>query len=546
MDDNENERSPFNAFGEPDPTAPPATNLPEMEFGSTTDAGVPPPPSPHDASAQNGASVPPPPVPGVDQRYATPSSVPQPAAYTPPKKSRAGLVVGLVALAILLVAGVIISVLLIGRTSSSGDIANDVAGEVVEPGSVDEVVEEGAVEEGSDEVEADTLSEEDLPLGTVSDPTAEDVVAVEVADGEVDEIGGEIAANGFDSFTLELESGDTVEVTAQAGSATLDTILRAVDPDGEQVAGNDDADPSAGLPNRFDSQIEFTAASSGTYVIEVLGFDAAVEGPYLLTINRSGEQLDFVALIEDGSAQTGIEPFVEDQTTLDTGSNETESVEGRLGEPGAVDEYLLSLEAGERVRVLVEATGASQLDPVIEVFDSDFNSVGFNDDAESGLTTFDSELEFVAPVDDEYVFGVLPFGATFGDYTITIERSEGAAVEQSELADAPSSLFLSDGQQITVDGIATETEEAAFDLELERGDLISISVVGDAELDPIARLEFGGSLVAVNDDAFEQDAVPSGTDSVLVTSTAHTGIHTIVVRAFTGTAGGFTLTVQRN
>ena len=63
----------------------------------------------------------------------------------------------------------------------------------------------------------------------------------------------------------------------------LDTKIVVYGPNG--LAGeNDDADPAAGLPNTFDSQVIIQDTAAGTYTIEARSFADLGEGDYTLTV----------------------------------------------------------------------------------------------------------------------------------------------------------------------------------------------------------------------------------------------------------------------
>ena len=583
--ENEDPRAPFENIGGSDagasspPPPPPATQAPSAPTPPVNPAPPPPavtPPPPAASSANTAPSS----FNTVSggPTAATGGAVGQPfqqAPYEPPEpKSKIGLVIGAILLFFLVLAGGVVAVVALARGGDDDTVVAEepeieVAEEESEPvdGEVDSdegtEVQEAEVE---DETSAEPEDDSDVPLGTVTDPVAEDFADLAVADGAVEEVSGELSPNGFDTYSIEVEEGNVIEVTVQAvGDGGLDTLLRAVDSNGRQVAFNDDAPPEAGLPGLFDSQLFYVADSTGTHIIEVLGFDGETSGEYLLTVNRTGEALTFADLAEGGDGDGAVpaergEFEIEDDVILTTGPNVVEVIDASIESFNGLDIYELELEAGEQVRVAVEADPESLFDPVLTVFDIDLNSVGFNDDAET-ITTIDgntdSELEFVAPESDSYLLNIVSFGEEVGAYTLTIERSEGsdADPEVPELADLPSSLFLESGDSVTVSGNVGLDD--AFDLILERGDELIVTVNADDpvvlgsidqgdQLDPIARLEFGGWVVDLNDDAVDETAVNSSFDSQLILNTAHTGIHTIVVEGFGGTTGAFEMIVERN
>lgn len=416
--------------------------------------------------------------------------------------------------------------------------------EVVEEPEVAEFEEPEVVDEPEEVEEPDV----DLPLGSVEDPVAEDTTAITVADGELERFDGEIGPNGFDTFTIDLEAGVEVVVSAEAGQPTLDTVIRVVGPVGNQIDSNDDAAQSANLASQFDSQVIFIVEEEGTHTFEVLGFDAQSVGPYVLTVNRTGEVAD--SAIEAAPA-TPVELVLEDETNLSTAANEAEVVEGSLDSPLGFDSFIVDLEAGETVNITVEGADDGPLDPFITLTNPDLGVVGTNDDAIAELAVGrpqDSQLVTQVQQTGTYVIDVTSFAAqTSGAYVFTLERGEGdgAEVAVPELAGGERDLVIEPGGQIVVEGSVALGLEL-YDIVLEAGDIVIITVEAvDPALDPVAGLRFGENDLGFNDDSEDPTAVNDPFDSQFIISTANTGIHQIFVAGIQGSTGAFTLTVAR-
>lgn len=585
-DENDEQRTPFGSIGgedqqnpAPAPPPPPAAQAPTSPAAPSSPVVPPAPVAPTAPVAPAAPSTPTPPQPAASS-FNTVSPGPAVAAgahqatyqqgsYQPPeKKSKAGWIIGGVVLLFLVLGGGVIAALALFGSSDDDTVAAEAV--VEEEEVVDEPADEIDSDTGTevDDVDADVETDEptdelveddddsDVPLGTVTDPVEEDVTTIEVVDGDVLEIPAEIAANGFDVYLLQLDAGSSVEVTAQSSDdQLLDSMMRVLDPDGAQIAFNDDAEVE--LPFTFDPQVNFVAETAGLYTIEVLGFDAVTEGEYLLTINRTGEPLEFedvggaITTPDGDDDDEGGFLGVEDEVVLTVGPNEVEVVEASIEDTQFVDLYEFDLEVGETVRIAAVADADTELDLAITAFDADLNIIGFDDDAGPlGVlaTDLNPELEFIAPATDTFFFDVLAFTEATGGYTLTVERGELnlEAIEAEELADIPSSLFLESGDSITVAGVVGG--EDAFDLILDIGDEVTVTVEADDpdELDPTVTLEFGGWAIDFNDDASDSSAVASQFDSQLSVFTGNSGIHTITVGGFSGTTGPFTMTVERN
>ncbi len=90
---------------------------------------------------------------------------------------------------------------------------------------------------------------------------------------------GDLVGPEWDEYNLTLVSGDTVTLLL---SATHDSLLRVRNPDGRQVAENDDAGDCC------NSGLTFTANTDGVFVIEARELGGFGQGEYELIIERIG------------------------------------------------------------------------------------------------------------------------------------------------------------------------------------------------------------------------------------------------------------------
>ena len=106
-----------------------------------------------------------------------------------------------------------------------------------------------------------------------------------------------------DWIKVTLQRGATYEITlagrGEAPAKAKDTILHIYDSSRNVVAENDDIDQVKGI---FDSRVEFTAQSSGTYYISAKSYTA---NPNL---DNSGDYAVTVALVEDSAPTTPVTP----------------------------------------------------------------------------------------------------------------------------------------------------------------------------------------------------------------------------------------------
>ena len=400
------------------------------------------------------------------------------------------------------------------------------------------------------------IDDDDI-IGSFEDPVEEDASFITVADGSIEEFVGGVSTNTFDSFLIDLEAGSVVVVIAEGAIGELDTTLRVVDPNGDQIGFNDDADPAANLENGLGSLLVIDALVDGQYRIEVAGFGTS-SGDYSLIVDRVSDGV-FDDVVDVPAPADPVDNQFEDQIALATGPNETEIVEGRLDDAQLVDSYSIELDAGEVLTVSVASTDVTGFDPILSVFDATDAELARDDDGGSivGLGPRDSFLEFTAPATDVFFLDISAFGAANGDYVLTVSRGDGSGgTVESEPAPNPppaageTELAVADGATASLDAVIDNAvaDEVGFSLDLAAGDTVNIIVeaTGDGALDPRASLRFGGAEIAVNDDAADGTAVNDSRDSQIIETVAETGTYVVVVDGFASSQGTFTITVQRN
>ncbi len=200
-------------------------------------------------------------------------------------------------------------------------------------------------------------------------------------DGEV--IPGTVPGpDDVDSITLELLAGERIQLSAE--SDDFDTIITLFDPDGNEVARDDDGGDG------FNSLLDYSVEATGQHVAEVSSFLDGT-GDFTLTLT-----------FPDGALN------VDDEFT---------EVNAITSGDGVVS-YDSDLLAGEQIIVTVDATAGSDLDPRITIFDPSGNEIGTDDDGGDGFNSLLS-IEDV-PESGTYVTEVDSFGTTTGEFEITI------------------------------------------------------------------------------------------------------------------------------
>ena len=90
-----------------------------------------------------------------------------------------------------------------------------------------------------------------------------------------------------------------------------------------------------------------------------------------------------------------------------------------LDYPGDIDYFLIALDAGESVRVLVDSL---LIDPYLNIDYRHSPDTTDDDDSGGGLFGLGAELIFQAETSRVYRFVIDDFGGGVGGYTLTVER----------------------------------------------------------------------------------------------------------------------------
>lgn len=163
-----------------------------------------------------------------------------------------------------------------------------------------------------------------------------------------------------DWFQVTLVAGQTYTFSTLFSTALSDTILTLRDASGTLILTNDDANYATGI---YQSEITWTATSSGTFFLDVAGYGTDT-GAYYLSVTRP--QADAIA---DSTATTG---------TLAIGN----TVNGTLDTTGDHDWYAVQLTAGQTYLFTTSATGgANDPDTALFLRDSSGQVLAFNDDS---------------------------------------------------------------------------------------------------------------------------------------------------------------------
>lgn len=212
-----------------------------------------------------------------------------------------------------------------------------------------------------------------LKLDGIEDPDgqpgggtpAADTVPGDITTTATVAVGGNVSgaidtAGDSDWFQVTVVAGQTYTFSTMFSTGISDTILTLRDATGALILQNDDANATYRL---YRSEITWTATSSGTFFLDVSGYQSNT-GSFYLSVSRP--QADSVAA---STATTG---------TISLGS----TVNGTLDATGDHDWYAVTLTAGQTYVFTTSATGgASDPDTALFLRSSTGQLLAYNDDS---------------------------------------------------------------------------------------------------------------------------------------------------------------------
>ena len=193
------------------------------------------------------------------------------------------------------------------------------------------------------------------------------------------------------------------------------------------------------------------------------------------------------------------------------------AVDGALGADGGLWQF-----RGEAGRTVVVSAGSDEFDTVVQLSSADGEELGWDDDGGPGT---DSRLVATLPEDGEYEVVVATFSGDRGRYTVIVEDAEVAT-------GGGGSLAVGD----EVEGVlGVDSGVWGFRGEAGRGVFVE---AGSVAFDTVVELRaLGGESLGRDDDG------GLGTDARLVTVLPADGEYEVVVTAFHGGGGRYTVAV---
>lgn len=336
---------------------------------------------------------------------------------------------------------------------------------------------------------------------------------------------GEIVGDrDTDEMTITLNEGDNVIITATAAAGSnIDTVLYLEDPDGDEVAENDDYN----YPTTTDSQIAYTAASSGEHTIIIDNFPGS-PGEYVVTVEYvTPEQVaaisgDFTSLIGEPD----------------------EVYTGELEDDDDTDQYSITLAAGEGVVIDLIAEDSYVMDPFLSLIDQTGEEVAVNDDRVPG-EVFDSQIVYIAEEGGTFGIVVDNFPGYFGAYELRITFVDNAtAAELLAITNAiPETSTTPDREpDLIFEGSIIEDDEFIdYTIDVQAGQGVIAAVFEtDGRMDTtLSVFDPAGVEFVFNDDRGDYSTF----DSQVAFTAQETGTYTIRVDNYPGSPGDFRLEI---
>jgi hypothetical protein len=318
-------------------------------------------------------------------------------------------------------------------------------------------------------------------------------------------VSGEITDENYsDYWTFQGSAGDLVAIAMQADAdASLDSYLRLLGPDGEEIAADDDSG------GNLNSLVVAALPETGTYTIgaqRLGGLNGYGYGAYTVTLDRA----------------TDVETLSIDQP-----------VTGEITDAAPYTIWAFDGQAGSAVTITMEALD-EMLDPYLTLLGPDGMVLATDDDG-GGL--LNARIYQVLAQSGTYRVIASRFGGV-GEYELAV-RSGQFQEQQADLPVGEGGGSIQYGETIT--GQISGTREAErWTFEGSEGDLIAISMEGDSgSLDTfLVLLEPGGNEIGFNDDGGQRF------NSVLYAQLPEDGTYTIVASRYDG-SGSYTLTLEQ-
>ena len=303
-------------------------------------------------------------------------------------------------------------------------------------------------------------------------------------------VNGNLLAGSIDEWRLSGQAGQVLNFRVEG---TFDTTLTLIDPNGNQLAFNDDFEGASA------SRIaNFSLPSSGTYIVAVAGFSEAESGGYSLSVTSAVTQISQSAT----------------SRTITLG----QSIQGQL-RAGETHRWTFTTNSAQSVDI---ALSSSTFDTVLTLLNANQEQLGFNDDYDASVSADSQLLNINLPSAGTYTIVVGSFSDTgSGTYSLSLTNA-GADLGAGG---GSSNNTITVGQSVSGSVEENGDERWLFDGQADQVITIAVSANYDSTL---ALLDTRGVEIDSNDDF---NGIESESHIVNV-RLPFSGTYTIVVSSF--------------
>lgn len=210
------------------------------------------------------------------------------------------------------------------------------------------------------------------------------------------------AQKRYDAYRFSATDGQRLLITL--GSADFDAVLE-LGKAGDEFEVLESDDDGAG--DGTNSRILFTVPEAGDYVVRAQSFEDDGRGAYELELKDRGPEPKAGSILIGATARGSL-------------GDEDNTVQGMMGGAAFYDDYLLTVEKDDKLRLILVAPNFDALLMVGQGEGDDFTSSKQDDD---GLSDTHSRLNWTAPRDGEYVVRVTSYAPnSTGTYSLIVER----------------------------------------------------------------------------------------------------------------------------
>ena len=207
-----------------------------------------------------------------------------------------------------------------------------------------------------------------------------------------------------DMYRFTVSAGQWVgfDIDRPSGSS-LDSWVRLFDSNGTQLDYDDDG-AAPGESNTYESYLEYTFTSGGTYYLGVSGYRNNVYNAVSGAGDTTGSTGDYTLILTSETPDTDSNDQISEASLTSIGGSAT----GTISPDTDVDMYRFTVSAGQRVDFDIDRPSGSSLDSWIRLFNSGGTQLDYNDDgaAPGESHTYESYLEYTFTSGGTYYLGV--------------------------------------------------------------------------------------------------------------------------------------------